>query len=107
MSTKKKKLKDIRVTELRKGLFAIKQPVYWFNVDGETLLVDLPHGSLIWMGRKIPGPAGFRLGLCGVWKGKEEINEYKKILIRNLKNDQPQEDQTDAEPGNKLTDVQP
>jgi len=84
---KKKTLEELRVSEIKKELFAPEdQRIFRFDTQGETLLTDIPIGSLIYTGKVIPGPAaGFHSAVCGIWKGKEEIEEFKTIILRHQK----------------------
>ena len=83
---KKKTLEDLRVREINKNLFAADQQMFCFDTQGIIFLKDLPIGSLIYTGKIIPGPAaGFHSAICGVWKGIEEIKEFKTIILKHQK----------------------
>lgn len=83
---KKKTLEDLRVKEINKNLFAADQQIFRFDTQGPIFLKDLPIGSLIYTGKVTPGPAaGFHSVICGVWKGKEEITEFKTIILKHQK----------------------
>lgn len=83
----KKKLEDCNVEKMDPKLFAIKEPVYRFNLrDKDTIpLMEVPHGSLIFLNRTIPTPSGFNLAVCGIWKGENNITERRKIVMRKVK----------------------
>jgi len=96
---KKKTLEDLRVREINKNLFAADQQMFCFDTQGIIFLKDLPIGSLIYTGKIIPGPAaGFHSAICGVWKGIEEISEFKTITLKHQK---PKEG-LNEDPGRKV-----
>jgi len=58
--------------------------MFRFDTQGAIFLKDLPIGSLIYTGKIIPGPAhGFSCAVCGIWKGVDEINEFKHLLLKH------------------------
>jgi len=80
----KKQLTDLKVTVIDKRFFASEETVYRFDTGGTTPLMDLPIGSLIYTGKNIAGPAhGFSCAVCGIWKGVDEINEFKHLLLKH------------------------
>jgi len=82
----KKTLEDLRVKEINKNLFVSDQQMFRFDTQGAIFLKDLPIGSLIYTGKIIPGPAaGFHSAVCGIWKGVEEIKEFKTIILKHQK----------------------
>jgi len=96
---KKKTLEDLRVREINKNLFVSDQQMFCFDTQGAIFLKDLPIGSLIYTGKIIPGPAaGFHSAICGVWKGIEEINEFKTIILKHQKS----KEGLNEDPGGKI-----
>jgi len=80
---KKKKLEDITVQQLDADIFATDKPVYTMLSEGEKL-IDLPHGILIYTGKVVDGPAGFKMAVCLRWEGKDEA-DYESVILRKKK----------------------
>lgn len=79
-----KTLEDYKIVQMDNNHFVTEEKLYRFSKEGMSLS-DLPHGSLIYTGIVKKGtslPGGFPHGEFGVWKGKEEIEEKKLIMIK-------------------------
>jgi len=76
-----KTLEEVKVTQMDNSNFVTDEKLYRFSRKGLPVIL-LPHGSLIFLGEKVQGPGGFPHAVFGAWKGKEQIEEWKLICIK-------------------------